>query len=176
MKIYHGSKNSFKEFDYNLIRTNATTEGVGFYCTDNIAVAKQYSYEGYIMEYEYVGNKQLNSNEVSLTREELSLYMKKLNEVSEFLSCYGDVEWEGYNNVLNTALDNILEWSEDDIDIISQFCTICGDFEKPLTILYEVLGYDSAIIDAKWGDQKIYLILNNNAIKHLSTIKYKEAC
>lgn len=176
MKIYHGSKNHFKEFDYKLIRTNATTEGVGFYCTDNFSIAKHYSFEGYIMEYNYIGKKRLDSTKVSLTRNELKKYMIALNEKCEFISNFGDIEWEGFNKVFNNAIESILEFAEDDIDIVSELCTICGEFELPLEVLYNTLGYDSAIIDADWGNQKIYLILNNNALQYLSTIKYEDVC
>lgn len=176
MKIYHGSQNSFKEFDYSKIRTNATTEGVGFYCTNNIEVANKYCYKGYIMEYNYIGKKTLNSKGLSLTRQELKSYLRTLNEECEFLSNFGDTDWEGIENVLNKAIRNLLEYSRDDVELISSLCNVCGEFESPLKILYKVLGYDSAIVDANWGNQKIYLILHNSAIEYVSTTKYKEVC
>lgn len=176
MKVYHGSKNNFELFDYSKIRTNGTTEGVGFYCTDNFSIAKHYSFEGYIMEYEYIGKKTLDSKKVSLTRNELEKYILKLNEECEFLSNFGDIEWEGFDKVLNGAIDDIMEFSEDDIDIVSELCTICGEFELPLKVLYDTLGYDSSIIDADWGKQRIYLIFDNSALRYLKTIKYEEAC
>ena len=40
MLVYHGSKELFTEFSYSRIGTNGTTEGQGFYFTDNLQVAK----------------------------------------------------------------------------------------------------------------------------------------
>lgn len=170
MRIYHGSKNDFREFSYDMIRTNATSEGVGFYCTDNKNIAKRYANNGYVMEYEYVGEKRLDSKEISLTENELKFFLTALDEEDEFLSNYGDVAWEGFENVLNRAIQDVLEYN-DDIDIISGICNAYGEFKRPLEILYETLGYDSAIVEASWGNQNIYLILNNKAIKFIKSEK-----
>lgn len=170
MRIYHGSKNEFKEFCYDMIRTYATSEGVGFYCTDNRDVAKRYANDGYIMEYEYVGKKRLDSTKVSLTRNELRTFLIALNEEDEFLSNYGEVAWEGFENVLNRAIQDVIEY-DDDIDIISGICNVYGGFKRPLEILYETLGYDSAIVEASWGNQNIYLILNNKAVRFIKSEK-----
>lgn len=165
MKIYHGSKNKFETFSYDKIRTNATSEGVGFYCTDNKEVAERYGSNGYVMTYEYKGRKRLNSKKVTLTEDELRKYLLALDEDDEFLSNYGDIGWDGIDKVLACALEDLLEYSKDDVELISGICNSFGGFERPLEILYDVLGYDSAIVDAKWGNQKIYLIFHNSALK-----------
>ena len=167
MKIYHGSKNEFKEFDSNLIRSNATDEGVGFYCTDNLGVASSYGDQGYVMEYEYIGKKRLSSEKITITLKDLTEFIIKLNEEDEFLSNYGDTAWEGFEKVLKRALNSLLENNKDDVELISEICNTDGGFESPLKLLYEVLGYDSSIVNAKWGNQKIYLIFHNSAIKYI---------
>ena len=172
MKIYHGSKSNFKEFDLNMIRTNATTEGVGFYCTDNKSIAERYAQGGYLLEFEYCGKKTLSSEKVTLTKDEMLKYILAINVETDFLSNYGDVEYEGYSKVLRRAINSFCEYSRDDVEFVSEICNTCGDFEMPLNVLYKTLGYDSAIVKADWGNQNIYLIFTNEAIKHVCSYEY----
>ena len=44
--VYRGSPNEFSEFSYQFMRTNGTTEGVGFYFTDNQSIVKGYGDKG----------------------------------------------------------------------------------------------------------------------------------
>lgn len=167
MYIYHGTKNKFKEFDFSRIRENATQEGVGFYCTDNKEVAERYGHNGYVNTYKFVGTKQLSSNEVTLTENMLKKYLLALHEEGSYLDNYGDVSWEGVDRVLNNAVYNSLEYATDDIEIISGICNAYGEFEEPLVKLYELFGFDHSIVNAEWGNQKIYLILNQSAIQFI---------
>ena len=72
MLVYHGSKELFTEFSYSRIGTNGTTEGQGFYFTDNLQVAKSYSEkDGYVYEVDFVGKKSLNSDKIAMKRSEV---------------------------------------------------------------------------------------------------------
>lgn len=170
--IYHGSKNNFKEFSFTKIRTNATSEGVGFYCTDKKSIAEGYGYGGYLLEYNFVGKKELSSTKVTLTRSMLKKYLLALHEEDNYLDNYGDISYEGLTKVLNTAINNSLEYATDDVDIISGICNAYGDFEKPLKILTKLFGFDHSIVKAAWGgNQTIYLILNQSAIQFIKSTK-----
>ena len=171
MKIYHGSKNCFKKFDLERAREHGTQEGVGFYCTDNKSVAYRYGSNGYVMTYEFKGKKAISSKKQTVSRKEWAKYILALDKEDEFLSNYGDIHWEGVDSVLNTALDNLLEDGDDDVEILGGICNASGSLSSPIELFYKTLGYDHAIIDADWGNQKIYLILNNKALKLIETEK-----
>lgn len=172
--IYHGSKNNFKEFSFNKIRTNATSEGVGFYCTDKKSIAERYGNNGYLLEYKFVGKKELSSKKVTLTKDKLKKYLIALHEEDSFLDNYGDVSWEGFEKVLNRAIKSLLEYSKDDVEIVSGICNAYGDFEMPLKILHKLFRYDHSLVKATWGEnQTIYLILNQSAIKFVKSTSLK---
>ena len=171
MYIYHGTKNKFEDFDFSKIRENATQEGVGFYCTDNKDIAERYGHNGYVNIYKFVGKKHLSSDRVTLTKEMLKKYLLALHEEGSYLDNYGDVEWEGIDNVLKSALNGILDYSTDDVEIVSGICNAYGSFEEPLLKLYELFGFDHSIVEGTWGNQNIYLILNPSAIKFIKREK-----
>lgn len=174
MIVYHGSKSNFKRFDYGRIRERATSEGVGFYCTNKKDIAERYAEcNGYVMHFEFQGKKAISSKKITFTKKNIAKFLKELHKKNEYLSNFGDVEYEGYDKVVDRALSSLFEYSQDDMEILSDICNSCGSFETPLKLLYKMFGYDYCIVDANWGNegkkQKIYIILNNAAIKHVKS-------
>lgn len=173
MYIYHGTKNVFEKFGFSKIRENATQEGVGFYCTDNREIAERYGHNGYVNTYKFIGQKHLSSDEVTLTEDMLREYLLVLHEEGSYLDNYGDVDWEGISSVLNSAVNSILDYATDDVEIVSGICNAYGNFEEPLLKLYELFGFDHSIIKDTWGNQSIYLILNPSAIEFVKREEVK---
>lgn len=109
--VYHGSPNQFTEFDYSKLRTNVTTEGVGFYFTDNKNVAEGYANKGDSGKlYEAYLNisKPLNSEKKTITKMQLRTFIDAFNKyeaslpdnegVMAYLSNFGDYEHDGYQS------------------------------------------------------------------------------
>lgn len=165
MYFYHGSPNKFEEFDYSRIRTNGTSEGVGFYFTDNKAIAERYARGGYLYTVKLHVEKALSDNIKTLTREEVKTLLIKLDESSDFLSNYGEVGYEGYCTVLNRALENEFESNDTDSEILGSIYN--GDGENPdvLRIVYNELGYDHIVSEPTWGKQKLIIALTNDVIE-----------
>lgn len=165
MLVYHGSKELFELFDYSKIGTNGTTEGKGFYFTDNIGIATGYGQNGYLYIVEFNGTKTLNSEGKTITREQLKKYLLALHEETDYLSNWGEVGFEGLRNVLNQAVDGEYDSSDNDVDLISGIANASGNMEASLSLVYKVLGYDSIVLDADWGKgQKLYIALTNDII------------
>jgi ADP-Ribosyltransferase in polyvalent proteins len=166
MLVYHGSKELFEVFDYSKIGTNGTMEGKGFYFTDSIGVASGYGDNGYLYTVEFNGKKSLDSEKKTITRQQLKKYLLVLHEETDYLSNWGEVGYEGLEKVLNEAVRGEYEQSDNDVDIISGIANASGNMEVSLSLVYKVLGYDSIVLDAEWGNgQKLYIALTNDIIK-----------
>lgn len=163
MKVYHGSPNKFNQFDYSKIRTNGTSEGVGFYFTDSLDIATGYAQNGYIYIAELNGTKALSDNEKTISRDDLKKLLIELNKSTDCLSNYGDVDFEGLENVLETALD--MEYANNtDTEIMGSLYNSNGESEDVLNAFYEVLGYDHIVSAPTWGNQTLYIALTNDII------------
>lgn len=165
MIVYHGSKNLFSTFDYGRIGTNGTNEGKGFYFTDNVKVANGYADSGFLYSVEFSGKKSLSSDNKTITKSQLRKYLAKLNKTTDYLSNWGDVNYSGITKILNEAVDGEYEGNDNDVDLICGICNASGNTETSLTLLYNMLGYDSIVLDADWGFQKLYIALTNDIIK-----------
>lgn len=168
--VYHGSPNKFTQFSYDSIGDNGTSEGIGFYCTDNRQIAAGYACKdtnnGYLYTIEFNGKKSLSSDKMTITKAQLKKYLLALQNADvDFLSNYGDVDYEGLNNVITEAVNNEYENNTNDVDLICSICHSSGNIEGCLTALYETLHYDSIILPAEWGKQELYIALVNECIK-----------
>lgn len=153
MIVYHGSKNKFDKFDYDKVGTHATSEGFGFYFTDSKQIAEGYGFEGFLYTVEFTGKKSLSSAKKTITKAQLRKFLKRLDEMGQFLSNYGDTEYEGFNKVLNEAVNSVYNWADDDVEMICGICNAYGGKEDPLQELYKMFGFDSVVLKADWGKE-----------------------
>lgn len=174
MIVFHGSQQLFDTFDYGKIGLNGTSEGKGFYFTDSINIASRYGQNGYLYTVEFNGKKSLSSDKKTITRQQLKKYLLALDEKTEYLSNWGDKDYEGLEKVLNEAVRGEYEQSDNDVDLISGISNACGDMESSLSLVYELLGYDSIMLDAEWGNgQRIYIALTNDIINIVNVKELK---
>lgn len=165
-KLYHGSNNKFNEFDFSYIGKNGTSEGKGFYFTDNLKVADSYAENGYIYEVELNLGLGINDKELKIKKSQYKKLIIALDKELEILSNYGDVDYQGYNKVLNECLNCELEYSESDVDVLSSLATSCGSIETVNRIAYKVLGVTHIEVEnAEWGNQSIVIALVPEIIK-----------
>lgn len=169
MTWYHGSPNKFDRFSYDSIRTNGTSEGVGFYFTNQQHIAKGYGETGYIYTVTLTGEKSLSSTHKTITRSALSRFLVKLDALNGFLSNYGDVTFEGLNTVLEEALSGEYDHNDSDTDIIASIYNGSGEDETVLTLCVSELGYDHILLPADWGNQELYIALSPDIIHIVDT-------
>lgn len=169
--VYHGSNANFKTFDYSKIRTHGTSEGIGFYFTNNIEVAENYANNGYLYSVSFNGKKSLSSTKKTITKTMLKKYLKALEkhlknsgEGFGILDNYNDVERLGVERVVNEVIELEYYSNDNDVDLIASIYNVSGCNEAVLTILYNVLGYDCIILNAEWGEQTLYIALVNDII------------
>lgn len=177
MKVYHGSPARFEKFDYSKIGTNGTSEGKGFYFTDSKRIAEGYGQDGYLYTVNFKGKKSLSSDALTITREELKKFLIELDKETDYLSNWGDVSFDGLEKVLDEAIRGEYDTSDNDVDLISGIANASGSMEASLTILHKLLGFDSIVMDAEWGNgQKIYIALIHDVIElvEVKELKKKE--
>lgn len=172
MIVYHGSPNRFSTFDYKRIRTNGTTEGVGFYFTDKKDVAKAYANGGYLYTVDLNGKKPLSDRDLTLTEAEIRAYFIKLDKYTGFLENYGETAYSGLETVLNRAVQIERSVCLSDADLLGSAYNATGQNEKAITCMVETLGYDHIIAKPEWGNgQTLYIALTNDIIKIVSLEK-----
>lgn len=169
MIVYHGSPHQFEKFDYGKIRENGTQEGIGFYFTDHKDIAERYGKDGFLYTTKFKGKKPLSSEKLTISRSAFKKFIKKLHQETDYLSNWGDVEYEGLNAVIEAAVSGEYNYTENDVDLICGIANASGSFEKTLRICFETLGYDSIITKTDWGnDQTIYIALVEEAYEIIS--------
>lgn len=170
MRVFHGSPHRFDTFSFDYVGTNGTSEGMGIYFTDNESIARGYSQEGgYLYVVDFKGRKELSYDTVTMTRDDLARVMTEMDRRNEYLSNYGDVSYEGFNAVLNTALDAEFDYSESDVDIMCSIANGSGSLKDTLDVFYTLLGYDHFTTVAEWGnEQTLYIAMTTDAFDIVS--------
>lgn len=168
---YHGSPKEFQDFSYEYLGSTGTAEGFGFYFTSDKNVAKMFS-EGNPLKKAILDiKKPLNSTQYTISKPEFSTFLKTLDPTGkEYLSNWGESNYEGYEKVLNIAIEGEMSGSNNDVDLISGI--IQGSGRGPETIykiLKQTLGYDGIIVNKpSWGgNQIIYIVFNNDQIRYI---------
>jgi len=174
--VYHGSPNEFKQFSYSKIGDNGTTEGIGFYFTNNKSIAEHYAKKennsGYLYIADFIGKKSLSITEKTITKKQLRVFLSHLGNI--YLDNWGDSVFEGQKKLLDIACENEYNNSESDVDIICSILHGCGHYEFILSTLNRVLGYDCIVINSpEWGEsQIIYVALLHSAYEIKEVIKF----
>ncbi|WP_144509937.1 hypothetical protein [Bacillus sp. FJAT-22090] len=169
MELYHGSKSKFNRFDLSFIGLNGTSEGKGFYFTNNYNIAKGYAGNGYLYTIDFHGKKALGYTDKRITENEYRQLVKELDRKGEYLSNFGDVAWDGIEKVTNEAVEIDYYGTDNDADLIGSITNAYGNSEDVLNTVYTLLGYDHIIIkEASWGNQTIVVALTNDCFNIVS--------
>jgi hypothetical protein len=115
IKAYHGTKANFNAFNLNKIQN--TAEGVGFYFADDPSVASGYgkvkslflSMKKPLAHDGKAFNKSTLSKILTdIAKEEFKANRDEMEDIADgFLSNYGDIRHEGFNKVLNEAVNSL---------------------------------------------------------------------
>lgn len=171
---YHGSPKEFQEFSYEFLGSNGTSEGFGFYFTNSEQVAKNYARGGYVKKAVLTINKPLSFTKLTISPASFSLFLRTLDPDGQgYLSNWGESDFEGYENLLRTAVREEMSGVDNDVDLISSIIQASGrNAEEVNKILFSTLGYDGIIINnPSWGNmdepQIIYIVFSNNQIRYV---------
>lgn len=173
MLLYHGTNANFDKFSLDFIGTGAkcNSEGVGIYFSDSKDLARTYAFNnGRVFTIKWNGNKAISSKEVTLSREEVRKFLVELHKRTNVLENFNDISYYGYEAVLEETVDILLD-NDNDIDIVGELSNTCGSDVDTLDVLYNILGYDHAVVEATWGydlgQKNIYIAFTPDIIEVL---------
>ena len=159
--VYHGSPNKFEKFSYDYMGKIGTSAGYGFYFTTDKSIAEKYAEGTGNLYTAYLDiNKPLNPTKITIAKAQLAKFLKALDpDAQMYLSNWGDIQSESYNNILRTAIENEYDGSDNDVDLISGIINADGrGAEEIYRILTKTLGYDGIIAQPDWvGEHKIVI-------------------
>ena len=171
--LYHGSDVLFEQFSLDYLGKNGTSEGYGVYLTDNVKTAYKYTLDtGYIYDVEVELDLPISHERKQLSRPFLKKVLKDLDEMDEFLSNYGDVDYEGFSKVMNRALDSLMQYNDNDLDIVHDIANTHGSFEEVAEILYKYGRYTHSLYQE--DNETIIVVFNPKRITIKSVKKPQE--
>ena len=161
--VYHGSPNAFTVFDYSKLGTTGTSQGKGFYFTDNRKMAENYQDGGSLYEVYLNIRKPLSEKSITITRAQVNKLLNAIpSEIrNDIISNWADAEYDGMARAMRETLNGIMDSSENDVDIIHEIINEAGYSNSQLADFYKILkntlGYDGIISDA-WGEDGMQYI------------------
>ena len=176
---YHGSLATFNEFSYDYLGLNGTAEGKGFYFTDNKFYAEGFSSEKPNAKlYNVYLNikKPLSTDKITITPKQVEKLILSIDKNGDnYLSAWGDVNYEGFNTVLQRALKNEFSYNTNDVDLIHSIRNAGGfDYIPFYEALRKAAGYDGIIqqfnndTEAKNLKGTVFVAFTPNQIKEVS--------
>lgn len=153
--VYHGTNADFEIFDYDKIGTNGTSEGVGFYFTDDIRTAEDYKKQNGNLIKSYVSiKKPLGYDSHFLSFEDVKNIVYKAAELQSeeyeedlkdsFVSNYADTYSMNFEDAVEETAYMIYSEDKNDTDILGEIAYSAGsEFANKAVKL--VTGYDGII-------------------------------
>lgn len=169
--VHHGTDAEFHEFSSKFIGQLGTQHGQGFYFTSNKKFAENFGKN--IKSFFLNIRKPLSTNELTLSYNDCIKLMdavdkKQCEADPEFgygiLSDYGDIDTDGRENVLKSAVDLEYSSSDNDVEIVGSLINASGDYNIVVNTLYNLFGYDGIMCPEK----EIYVIHHPNQAKEIS--------
>lgn len=172
--VYHGTENDFDEFKSEFMGQTGTALGQGFYFTSNKDEASGF---GNIVKAFYLNiRKPLSLDELTLTPNEILNLIDAIDKAQcekdpEFgygiLSDFGDVDYEGRNKVLMTAMRMLLD-EDNDVELVGGLINTSGDYDLVVNVLRNVLGFDGVIC----RERGVYVAHHSNQVKRIDNLNF----
>jgi len=165
--VYHGTNNQFEAFQHKFIGERGTSFGRGFYFAANEDISKGY---GKNVESFYIKiDKPVAFDSRKISDKDVLKLIKAAPDLNDALSNWGDVEFEGQDKVLKSAL-SVYKNIDNDMDLINSIGhdIFHNDWETFFKILKDKLGYDGGVIENERGRQ--YVVFNAEAIKSTKNV------
>lgn len=172
--VYHGTNAQFDEFKSEFMGQTGTALGQGFYFASDKEEAGGF---GVNVNAFYLNiRKPLSLDELTLTPNEILNLIDAIDKAQcendpEFgygiLSDFGDVDYEGRNKVLMTAM-RMLSDEDNDVELVGGLINASGDYDLVVNILHKTLGFDGVIC----RDRGVYVAHRSNQIKRIDNINF----
>lgn len=172
MVMYHGTSQDFARFAYEYADKGNGAYGMGFYFTNMPHTASGYAggdYPNVIPTYLNIKKPMPSDYTRTLNRNKVQAFLLASPTFEESLSNYGDIENEGKRNVLNTAVDQFVEYGD---TLLRQLNSIANDFyrdqnEAFLNAARKITGFDGVMHQFENGEI-FFIAWDSNQIKSVT--------
>jgi hypothetical protein len=174
--LWHGTRHMGDfdyKFNYKYIGELGTSEGKGFYFTDNSKQAEGYgdgTMDSVLQVFLNMRNPIIGESH-NITKQQLTNLFQEINKLDpEAMSNYGDVETRGINAIISEAVKLEMDGENSDIDMLHSINNGIGlDWKTYFNLVEKTLGYDGYIEDfLKSTGEKlstVYVAWSNTQIK-----------
>ena len=167
---FHGTKDNFNEFDLDKVGKNGLALGKAFYFTNSPEIANSF---GDVKSFYLKLNGEISNKSKTISKADVIKIITELEKYDEyFLSNYGDIQTEGRRPVLENAIDDIYNYSDNDIDIINSLFNVGGvDREIVSKTIFDITGKNGIIVNADitamnaTENEIVYAVITPNQIK-----------
>lgn len=172
--VYHGSEAEFNEFKSEYMGQTGTALGQGFYFSSHEEDAGAFGNN--VKAFFLNIRKPLSADKLTMTSKDISRLLDTIDKVQcendpEFgygvLSDFGDVDYEGRNNVLRSAVQ-MLMGEDNDVELIGGLINVVGDYDLVVKVLRQTLGYDGIICK----ERDVYVIHHANQAKTITNTRF----
>ena len=172
MVVYHGSNNTFTEFDTTKIgNSTGTSDGRGFYFTTDKGYAYTYGKYGSVISAFLSIDNPLSLREKTITKRQLFDIIKRIDE-KEFtadgehwlISNYGNYQENGIEGTIREAVENEYPYSDNDVELVNSLISASGNSNLVFSSVYEITGKSSEIVP-KGNGSVHYVVTIPNQIK-----------
>lgn len=181
--VFHGSPSQFNEFSYEFMGQNGSSEGKGFYFTNNRNMARAYANEakgGHVMEgYLRLGNPLSNSKK-TLTQAKVKHLLRAVDPSGDNVLSNYDTSGVGYpgkawyKRALNEAAASIMESCNSDSEILSEIANSGAGVEE-VARAARGMGYDGYVVSDKYKGAIVYVALESSQFKSADPVTYDDA-
>lgn len=192
-KAYHGTDANFNMFDTKKMNSHGSSEGYGFYFTDDENTAKGYRKENsgrvisaYLDLQNPIANNAPRFNIKQLTKVIDDIIEKEISQSGGDVNNYRDTFISNYTNTYSTprnravreVADTVFEGNDNAIDQIAELANATGNKSLVLTSIRDVLGFDSIKSNGygNFGEAggTIYVAWFPNQIKSADPVTYDD--
>lgn len=166
--FYHGSTHKFNQFDINHLGENGTAQGAGIYVTPDKEAASMYAQinddPGYVYKVSANLKKPLSLDKVTISDQKLSKIIDQIHEKTDLLSNYGDVDYSGYSEVKEEAIE-LLRENNNDVDLYNDLASAAGDQQITAEAFEDIGDYTHVVShDQTRLNSDVYTVLNANNV------------
>lgn len=181
--VWHGGADGFDVFDWGRMGEQGTTEGKGFYFSNDRDIAAGYAdrHGGRLLKVYLRSGKSIDGKKRTISKSQWEKILRIVHEKSEAaeegyspLWDYGDLRSDGLSRVVRNAAINLYEYSESDVDAIAGFINGGADPELTYDAVYQVTGNTGIIEADAWGKvgHEIHIATAASHVKSADPITY----
>ena len=171
--FYHGTSSDIQQFHPDFLGHGNDQFGSGFYFADSPHIANQYTSGSFAVKhsdspnvlpvYLSIKNPINTSDETSLKKDHIKSLIKSAPDHKDALSNFGDVDYEGYDKVLNVAVKSYQSSPKKDAMNYIHNDFYSGHTKEFVSKFKQITGHDGLVDDR--NEQRIATVFDPKDIK-----------